>query len=109
VTATPAELVKPFESYVAAQANRLVEPYIGKWIRLSATVVNVHNQATFWQVLMYRAVGIGTPDNPQISALFEPEWSDRLSTITLHQSITIIGRIQQVERITVSLAECELV
>lgn len=107
VDVTPQELTKPFDTYVAAQAERLLQPYIGKWFRVTGPISNVHQHENFWQVFtpFYTA-----PNRlPQhISLNFSVEWSGRLSVLARDATITAIGEIERIDSSTIFLRNCEL-
>jgi hypothetical protein len=107
VDRTPHDLVGPFDTYVSVQAKRLIQPYIGKWIRITSEVGNVRDlPSDQWQVLVSERVDGRTL---VISLSFNKEWGDRLSILTRGATIEVIGRIDRIEAATLYLENCELV
>lgn len=101
VTVQPQYLADFFKQHLDVQAKKLVEAYIGKWIRVSGPLGNVYsNQVTFKSatygdttVFMYPAEG----------------FIEQCSVLVRGQHIEVMGRIKDVNRIELHLEECELV
>jgi hypothetical protein len=107
---SPQELISFFRNFIDVQAQKLIEPFIGKWLRISGSVHNAtqYKGGGHWQVFIYlqdepRIVGI------QITLLFADMWTERLSLITRDTNITAIGRISKVGANGLELQACELV
>jgi hypothetical protein len=44
-----------------------------------------------------------------INMYFDAKWAERLSVLTKGVQITVLGRIDTIDRITISLRDCELI
>lgn len=97
----PEYLMKLCEGHTSIQAQKSVELYIGKWIRVSGTVFNATEHSAFFSVyLMYK-------ENKYISAYFRKK-DDRVSVLRPGDQITVMGEIETVTESNVGLEKCEL-
>jgi hypothetical protein len=101
---TPEYLVSLFDGKLAIQANKLVAPYLDKWIYVSGPLGNVlgngrlqvtwaFDPARRYSVYMY----------------FDEAWQDRFAVLMPGQHLTVLGRITDVDGTGVKLKDCELV
>jgi len=106
---SPQELTDFFRNFIDVQAQKLIEPFLGKWLKIVGPVTDAsHYKDSFWQVFIYvedkhSSFGI------QISLLFADTWTERLSLITHGTTISTIGRINKVGKTGIELHACELV
>jgi hypothetical protein len=78
VDVTPEYLMSLFAEHTSIQAKRLIEPYIGKWMRVSGPLGNVSNNEYFAQIVFEHRPSSHT----QIYMYFrQPDRSDRLSVL----------------------------
>lgn len=101
VDVTPEYLTGLFSQHLNVQAKRLIEPYIGKWMKLSGPLGDVYfNQVTFAHSLFGRATVFMYPSEGFI---------DRCSVLLRGTHIEVIGRIKDVDVLAVHLENCELI
>ena len=107
VEKAPQELTNVFKTYIDAQAEKLIQPYMGKWLRLAGAVTNASQiSGKFWQVFLHlesdSLFGI------QIVLYFANTWTEHLSLISRGTNINVIGRISKVSASELDLQACEL-
>jgi hypothetical protein len=108
VDATPQYLVGLFQTHLRHQAQRLVSPFIGKWLKISGTVSNVSEHKRWWTVSMWLPYD-SRPSAFLASLRFEPQWGDRLSVVSRDTEINVIGQIDEVTSTDLSLEHCEII
>jgi hypothetical protein len=105
---TPQDLVRPFDTYVAIQAEKLIQPYLGKWLRVTEPVGNVRSLPNGqWQVTV--ALKINESGIMVLSLTFDNEWGDRLSILTRDATIRAIGQIDKIRSREIFFEHCELI
>jgi hypothetical protein len=80
------------------QAQKLVAPFLGKWMQVSGAVSHVGDtgQVTF--------------KGREVYMWFRgPEWLDRLAMLSPGSQISVVGRITKIQYSSVRLEDCELV
>jgi hypothetical protein len=101
VNVTPSYLMGLLRGeHTSIQAAKLVEVFIGKWIKVSGALDDVSGVAdarllTFADRLAYM--------------LFRREWFDHLSTLRRGDILTVVGQIKEVTKSMVILDHCEIV
>jgi hypothetical protein len=107
VDVTPDYLMGLFDQHTSIQAQRLIEPYIGKWMKISGKLSDIMDNEYFSQVTFER--------DPQkrYGAVYmyfrQPDRRDRLSVIRRGTNLTVMGQIRNVANIELHLDKCELV
>jgi hypothetical protein len=105
VDVTPEYLMELFREHTSIQGQRLIEPYIGKWMRVSGLLGDVSNNEYFSQVVFEHRPRTFT-------ALYmyfrQPDRSDRLSVLPRKTKLTVLGQIERVTSMEVHLDNCEL-
>jgi hypothetical protein len=110
VDVTPEYLTGLFDEHTIIQANRLVEAFIGKWMRLSGPVSDVgavgatgkgktnvyFSGETFGHIMVVMGFNDQSVVEHQLRVLKKGDW------------ITVIGQIQRVSPTTLDLENCEL-
>lgn len=99
---TPQFLYSRLEGYTAIQAKKLLDIYVGKWMKLSGAVDHVSESSDGSCLVRFRG-------EIRIYMSFEKKWIDQLSILRPGSNITVIGRIESVEAMGVNLGNCELV
>jgi hypothetical protein len=107
ISLSPQELVRLFNTGgTSAQANRLIQPYVGKKMEVSGEVDDVtHFGPDTNQVCFTGLMGLG------ISTLmyFREKWANEVSMLVKGEKITVRGKFDGiVYRDTVRLVDCEL-
>jgi hypothetical protein len=106
VDVTPLYLMDLFSEHTSIQAQRLIEPYIGKWIRISGPLGDVSDNEYFSQVVFEH----GPKMFAQVFMYFrQPNRSDRLSVLRRGTELTVLGQIERVNGMEVHLDNCELI
>jgi hypothetical protein len=109
VDVTPEELVGFFKNVTAMQGDRLVQPYIGKWITLSGPLGDILSSSPDHAQLTFADRGYGE-EKVQVYLYFNvKKWVDRVAVLTLGKQITVTGRIDRVVSVWVDLKDCELI
>jgi hypothetical protein len=88
---TPQFLSSLLTGHTEVQAEKLLDIYIGKWIRLSGDLSHVGKFEYGSSTVMFSSQPLmGTPT---IVMQFGKAWTERLSVLRLGNNINIIGRI----------------
>jgi hypothetical protein len=104
VDSTPDHLMSFYREHTRIQADKLAEAYIGKWIKISASVNNV-------SAMSGGGVTVTVKQTPMdlIFLKFGSEWADRVAPMRREQNITVIGEIEEIRFDSLILISCELV
>lgn len=115
VNETPEYLTGLFKDRTAIQAQKLADPYYGKWMKVSGPVGSVGSwtgyfvQVTFDRGDLLRGYMFGEPP-PAVFMMFRDESVlDRLAILEPGDQITVVGSIERIDRTSVQLRDCELV
>jgi hypothetical protein len=103
VDVTPDYLMGLFDEHTTIQAEKLIEAFIGKWLRVSGTVSDViGSEGSGATVYLKR-------ETARISSV-SLDFSDRGAVEILRKgdSVTAIGQIVGADRLWVGLKNCEL-
>ncbi len=91
-----------FEGRTEIEAERLVQPYLGKWVRVSGTVANVVGGGD-------RASFTVTLENKYAFFNFrEDRWRSRLEVLRQGAHISLLGRITSIHSWKIDIDDCEL-
>jgi hypothetical protein len=104
VNVTPEYLAGLFDDHTSIQAQKLADTYIGKWMRVSGPLNNVSSFTSSSQVTFAPTGGVSTYMLFRNRAYVE----NRLSVLKRGDQITVLGRIDSIERHGVKLDNCEL-
>jgi len=103
---TPKFLHRLLENHSDAEAEKLLEAYLGKWMMLSGLV----NEVTVEESRKEVYVAIFPPGEEILVSLnFTLDWRNRLSRLLPGNNITVVGVITKVDRISITMNDCELV
>jgi len=111
---TPEYLTDLFDGRTDLQAKHLVEPYIGKWMRVAGLLGNVgipdehSTQVTFEKMGIFDGGG-RFETHGHLYMHFKPVWEDRLAVLRPKTSIAVLGRLRKLNWVEVHLEDCELV
>ena len=96
-----------YKGHTDLQADKLMEPFIGKWIKYSGRMENIsqdHGSRPTTTITFEHS------SRPFVAATFmSDEWLERLSILQRGAQITILGQVWSVERYWVFLSNSELV
>ena len=104
VTETARDLIKMFNEHTEIRATKLVQPYLGKWLSISGTLGNV-------SVPTKTCIGASIHDKKgqYVSLTFDRQWGERLEIMKQGAPVSVIGKIERIQSLYVSLVDCELV
>jgi hypothetical protein len=108
VDVTPEYLIGFFGvGHTSIQAQRLAEPFIGKWMKISGSLGDVLGDSAPLGLVIFE--GRSMFDRNLVNMFFKsPEWLNRLSTLKRGDSITVVGEIKEVNSLSVKLDNCEI-
>ena len=101
---TPAELVDEIKGMTEVVAERVSERHIGQWLKVHGPIRDVSNRGG--------AISVDIMETePSFFLDFDQSrWSKRLDSFNIGDQISVIGKIQGIDRDGyISLEECELV
>jgi hypothetical protein len=105
IDVTPDYLIGLFDQHTSIQAQRLIEPYIGKWMRVSGKLRDISDH-TYGSQLSFERSRLGG----NVYMWFrQPDRKDRLSVLRRGTRLTVLGQIQWVNNMEVNLDNCELI
>lgn len=99
VDESPASLLKFFEDHTSFQADKLITPYLGKWMKLSNVVISDVRDEPF---IMGRS-----EDGCSVLMEFQKKWAEQVLVLRRGSNIDIIGKIRRVQYCVV-LEDCEI-
>jgi hypothetical protein len=104
---TPSYLRNFYDENTRLQASKLVEPFLGKWIRVSGKMYNVSQIGEGFHMSMQLE---GEENTTRFMFLgFEKEQKDKVSLIRRGASISVEGKIKEVGTSDLTLSDCEIV
>ena len=86
-------------------AAKVVEPYIGKWMRIHGNVANVGELEYGWSTVTL----IREREDPSVFLHFDEKWEPHLSVLRRNSSIDVIGKIRDINAFGITLDQCEIV
>jgi hypothetical protein len=102
VDTTPSELMEKYKGRSGLEADRIVAPYIGKWIKISG-------KADYIQGAGNGALVTIKPDAFTAAFLyFDAKWLDKLSVLPMHSAISALCQINYVGPSGSKFVNCEL-
>ena len=84
---------------MAVERERIVKPFIGKYMKLTVDVDDVHvrdHGGTIWV------------NGTEFRFLFGKKWKDRLEVLTRGQTITVTGKIDAISPRGLEFSDCDL-
>jgi hypothetical protein len=99
----PRELCSVYQDHISVQADKLAEVYIGKWLRVSGTLDDVHHQQDGIHVSLVEYL-----QPPAIHATFHDSAGPHLFHLQRNSPISLIGQIKSISAYNVFLGNCEL-
>ena len=113
VDVSPDQFGQLFVGRTDAEAQRSIEPYIGKWMALSGSVYDVsiltHPHDTTAIVQLYRKWPLGANLPMAVELIFPSRSSGRANILRVGSSISAACKISNVSRIDIKLTQCEFV
>jgi hypothetical protein len=94
-----------YREHTTMQANKMVEIYIGKWIKTSGSVRNVGDLDSYGILVFLEHIGF----EPKFTLVFDKKWVDRLSVLRPGNPINVIGKIYEIHSGGARLVDCELI
>ena len=110
----PEYLADFFKKYNDAQAQKLIESYVGKWVQLSGEVIDVSRYKSEPNATVTMRVTRGATHFGVIAEIEEERWADRALVLRRDEQITVFGRLAKItalspDHVTFWLDKCELV
>jgi hypothetical protein len=111
IDVSPFELSAFFDQHLTPQAEKLLEPYLGRRLRLVATVVDVDVNRGGGRVYVYAT--IPDPSDPKwtgvhVHLYFDQNWKSRLLILKRGNPITAVGYIERAASRMITLDNCGL-
>jgi hypothetical protein len=105
---TPEYLVGLFKDHTSIQANKLIEPFIGKWMKVSGHLNEVLSSTPDFAQVSFSGRGL-TSDLAGIYMYFRSKDSiERLAILRRGDALTIVGEIREINSVQLTLESCEL-
>jgi len=105
---TPEYLLGLFKDHTYIQAKKLIIPFIGKWMRISGNLEEVISSTPKFAQVTFSGRGLSS-ELARVYMYFRTEESiDRLTLLRRGDSLTIVGRIQDLNGVQVDLENCEI-
>jgi hypothetical protein len=107
VGVTPEYLTELFDEHTSIQAEKLIEAFIGKWMRLSGPVGNV---SAIGEDAVSVSLKSETFEHPVVFLRFYGKCTieNQLRVLKKGDEITVIGQIREVTSMWIELENCEL-
>ncbi len=114
IDVSPFEIVRLFDEHLTPQAQTLLEPYIGKRLRLTIKVSDARIYGSGPEMFYSVHGTIPSPTDPNwvgvhVHLYFDANWKDRVLMLKRDKSITAIGEISEAGSRSITLQHCELV
>jgi hypothetical protein len=105
---TPEYLLSLFEDHTSIQAQRLIEPFIGKWMSVSGSLDEVISSNPKSAQVTFSGRGLSS-NLARIYMYFRTEDSvERLSILRRGDGMIVVGQITLVNAVQLDLDNCEL-
>jgi hypothetical protein len=107
VDVTPAYLASLYGEHTEIQADKLLEAFVGKWMRVSGSVEEVFATDENGACVAFPHEG---PDEPSVMMYFRGKAviDDQLRVLKIGDRITVIGQIESASAGVIVLKNCEL-
>jgi len=112
----PETLLAFFKKYNSAQAQKLVDAYIGKWVRFTGEVADVFPGETSggrWPdpgpSVMMRIKRSSSGSFTAFCDFEEQRWRDRAAVLRAEEKVTVFGQITRITDGFFVLKKCEFV
>ena len=90
------------------EAQRLIRPYTGKWMKVAGRIRNVRSSS-----VNSAQVTFDRPTGPEIRDFYmyfrDPKWIDTLAVLSRGAELVVAGRITEISAICVTLDDCEII
>lgn len=101
---TPESLIAEFENRTNLEGNRLVRPYVGKWMKVRGIFQDATHSLDLCSLVL-----AAPPFSRQLSTLFHADWLDQIELLKRGQEVAFVGKIANVDKYSCLLRECELI
>ena len=111
---TPEYLISIFQEHTDIQGARLTEAYLGKWMKVSGPLGNVMSSSPIQAQLTFKRPEVPLTERTwfyytDLFMMFKEPWIDRLTIAKRGDKLTVIGKIERIDGVSVQLENCELV
>ena len=93
-----ADLVGIYKGRTTAQAKPLVDVYVGNMIHIRGSVVDIRESSSGRQHIVSLREEPSDILGPSISAYFDKELAEELQFLSINQSISVLGKIDEIDR-----------
>jgi hypothetical protein len=91
------------KEHTTAEMQRLLKPYLGKWMKVSGPVRDV-SESTLTLANYITSAGL-----LDVFLHFDSAWSERPAVQRVGAPVTVLGQIVQADRMALRLKHCELI
>ena len=105
---TPEYLLSMFGTHTSIQARKLIEPFIGKWLRVSGNLSEVLSSSPDRAQLTFSDRGVGSKVGTVYMYFRNKNQIERLAILRRGDSLTVIGKIEDINAVQIDLGNCEL-
>jgi hypothetical protein len=107
VEVEPEYLTGFYREHLAIQADSLMEPFVGKSMRVSGRVEDVARRETFASLHLDRDSPAEEPAGVHLYFYDDKYIDERVRTLTKGQQVTVVGKIEKANSWGVDLGHCE--
>ena len=97
-----------YRENTSLEADRLIAPYLNKWIRLTVTVRDVEYEDLNDTYRVLTILDKKAKLLPTAVLIFQGAWKDQLSLLRRNSAVKVLGRIGAVNSAFTSLQDCEI-
>jgi len=102
---TPVSLSEFFKNHTSMEANRFIEPYLGKWIDISGKIREIAEYSDD-TIIIY--LDIESSSTLLVSGEFGVSWKDKIAIMRKGDQVEIRGSIKRVSSGIFSMVNCEV-
>ena len=101
------DLIKSVTGLTSIEADRVVEPHIGKWLKVEGSINDI--SLSKFSEDFYYILNIGHPlDRTHVVLFFEKSWGPTIETMQRGDWISAEGKINSIDNRSIMLKQCEL-
>ena len=105
---TPEYLLGLFKDHTSIQARKLIEPFIGKWMRVSGDLSEIISSTSDRAQVTFSGRGLTGNLAPVFMYFRTKESVERLAILRRGDSLTIVGKISDINLVQIDLDPCEI-
>jgi len=105
INVSPDYLIQILRDHTDVQGQKLLQQYMGEWMKIEGTVANVASVSGSAIVILNVHNSIRPPFS--FGLAFNKDWFDRASSLTIGDRIVVIGRLYEIDLASLRLTDCE--